>query len=124
MTFPFEAARILLALRRPREAVTFNEHSLWLFGDHPVTFGNMGICYYHAEQLEASLRSFDRACSSIPTMGCRALWRARVLAELRSQVAAPPGSTRLVSTSQSVADQSRRLSALALGLAVFATTAA
>lgn len=80
--FPFEVARVLLALRRPREAVVFNEHSLRLFGDHPVTYGNMGICYYHAEQLEASLRCFDRALQLNPNYGLPRAWRARVLAEL------------------------------------------
>ena len=79
--FPFEVARILLALRRPREAIVFNEHSLRLFGEHPVTYGNMGICYYHAEQIDASIRCFDRALELSPNYGLPKAWRARVLAE-------------------------------------------
>ncbi len=80
--FPFEVARVLLALRRPREAVAFNEQSLRLFGDHPVTYGNMGICLYHAEQPEQAVRCFERALELNPNYGLPRAWRARVLAEL------------------------------------------
>jgi len=80
--FPFEVARVLLALRRPREAIAFNEHSLRLFGDHPVTYGNMGICYYHAEQPDQAVRCFDRALELNPNYGLPRAWRARVQAEL------------------------------------------
>ena len=80
--FPFEVARVLLALRRPKEAVAFNEHSLRLFGDHPVTYGNMGICHYHAEQLDQAVRCFDRALELNPNYGLPRAWRARVMAEL------------------------------------------
>jgi tetratricopeptide (TPR) repeat protein len=80
--FPFEVARVLLALRRPREAIAFNEHSLRLFGDHPVTYGNMGICHYHAEQPEQAIRSFERALELNPNYGLPRAWRARVMAEL------------------------------------------
>jgi len=79
---PFEVARILLAMRRPREAVQFNLHSLSLFGSHPVTYGNMGICHYHAEQPEEALRCFDRSLELSPNYGLPKAWRARVLAEL------------------------------------------
>lgn len=80
--FPFEVARVLLALRRPREAIAFNEQSLRLFGDHPVTYGNMGICHYHAEQPEQAVRCFERALELNPNYGLPRAWRARVQAEL------------------------------------------
>jgi hypothetical protein len=79
---PFELGRILLAMRRPREAIEFNKHSLRMFGEHPVTHGNMGICYYHSEQFEDSLRSFERSLELSPNYGLPKAWRSRVLAEL------------------------------------------
>jgi tetratricopeptide (TPR) repeat protein len=79
---PFELARILLALRRPREAVQFNIHSVNLFGQHPVTFGNMGICHYHAEEPEEALRCFDRSLELSPNYGLPKAWKARLLAEM------------------------------------------
>jgi tetratricopeptide (TPR) repeat protein len=80
---PFELGRILLAMRRPREAIEFNKHSLRMFGEHPVTHGNMGICYYHSEQFEDSLRSFERSLEMSPNYGLPKAWRSRVLAELQ-----------------------------------------
>ena len=79
---PFEIARILLALRRPREAVLFNQHSMRLFGEHPVTLSNMGICHFYAEDFTEALRCFDRAMEINAAYGLPKAWRARVLAEL------------------------------------------
>ena len=79
---PFELARILLAMHRPREAIAFNRYSIERFGHHPVTYGNMGICHYHAEEPEEALRCFDRALELSPNYGLPKAWKARLLAEL------------------------------------------
>ncbi len=78
---PFEVARILLAMRRPKEAVLFNQHSIELFGEHPVTLGNMGICYYHAEEPEEALRCFDLSLHLNPNYGLPKAWKARLSGE-------------------------------------------
>lgn len=78
---PFELARILLAMRRPREAIQFNNYSLLMFGDHPVTYGNMGICHYHAEQPEEALKCFERSIELSPNYGLPKAWKSRILAE-------------------------------------------
>lgn len=79
---PFELARVYLAIRRPREALRFNELSLQLFGEHPVTYCNMGICYYHAEDFANSCRYFERSLKLNPDYGLPKAWLARVHAEL------------------------------------------
>lgn len=78
---PFEMARVYLAIRRPREALRYNELSLQLFGDHPVTFCNMGICHYHAEDFEAARRYFERSLALNPDYGLPKAWLARINAE-------------------------------------------
>ena len=70
-----------VAMRKPREAVQFNQFSVQLFGNHPVTYGNMGICYYHAEQPEEALRCFDKSLELSPNYGLPKAWKARVIAE-------------------------------------------
>jgi Tfp pilus assembly protein PilF len=69
-------------MRRPKEAIQFNVWSTQLFGQHPVTYGNMGICHYHAEQPEEALRCFERALEIAPNYGLPKAWKARVLGEL------------------------------------------
>jgi tetratricopeptide (TPR) repeat protein len=78
---PFELARVYLAIRRPREALRFNELSLQMFGEHPVTFCNMGICHYHAEDFANARRYFERSLAHNPEYGLPKAWLARVHAE-------------------------------------------
>ena len=52
-----------------------------MFGDHPVTFCNMGICYYHAEDFEHARRYFERSLELNPEYGLPKAWLARVAAE-------------------------------------------
>ncbi len=78
---PFELARVYLAIRRPREALRYNELSLQMFGEHPVTFCNMGICYYHAEDFDAARRYFGRSLALNPDYGLPKAWMARLHAE-------------------------------------------
>ena len=78
---PFELARIYLALKRPREALRLNELSIQMFGEHPVTFSNMGICYYHAEDLQSAIRCFKKSLSLNSDYGLPRAWLSRVEAE-------------------------------------------
>lgn len=78
---PFELARMYLAIRRPREALRYNELSLQMFGEHPVTYCNMGICYYHAEDYAEARRYFARSLAINPDYGLPKAWLARVNAE-------------------------------------------
>ena len=78
---PFEIARMYLAIRRPREALRYNEISLQMFGEHPVTYCNMGICHYHAEDYQEARRYFARSLALNPDYGLPKAWLARVNAE-------------------------------------------
>ena len=78
---PFEIARMYLAIRRPREALRYNEISLQMFGEHPVTYCNMGICHYHAEDYAEARRYFARSLALNPDYGLPKAWLARVNAE-------------------------------------------
>lgn len=79
---PFDLARVYLAMKRPREAIVYNERSIRMFGEHPVTYSNMGICFYHAEQPQEALKCFERALQMNPNYGLPKAWRTRVLAEM------------------------------------------
>lgn len=75
---PFEIARILLTMKRPRDAIRYNQRSIELFGDHAVTFLNMGICHFHAEEPEAALRWFNRALDLAPDYAPARSWKVRI----------------------------------------------
>jgi hypothetical protein len=88
---PFELGRFFLAMRRPLEAVRFNQHSIDLFGEHPVTYSNMGIGHYYAEDPDAAVACFDKALALDPSYALPKAWRTRVLAEKERGLApAPP----------------------------------
>jgi tetratricopeptide (TPR) repeat protein len=88
---PFELARILMSLRRPLEAIRFNQLSIDWFGEQPSTYLNMGICHYYSEQPDQALTCFARARELNPEFGLAREWTARILAErARSAAGAPP----------------------------------
>lgn len=78
---PFELARVYLSLKRPREALRFNQTSMDMFGEHPVTFCNMGICYYQAEDTANALLCFEKSLALNPDYGLPKAWLARIAAE-------------------------------------------
>ncbi len=78
---PFELARVFMALRRPIEAIRFNQLSIDWFGETPASYLNMGICHYYAEHPEEALRCFTRSTELNPEFGLAREWSARVLAE-------------------------------------------
>lgn len=84
---PFEIARILMTMRRPVEALRYNQISLDWFGDNPAAYLNMGICYYYAENIEESLRCFKRVLELSPNFGLAREWMARIHAEIAQGVA-------------------------------------
>jgi hypothetical protein len=80
---PFELGRVFLAMRKPREALRYNELSIKQFGEHHVTYCNMGICYYQAEDLDNAVRYFQRSLSMAPDYGLPKAWLARISGEQR-----------------------------------------
>jgi tetratricopeptide (TPR) repeat protein len=78
---PFELGRVFLAMRKPREALRYNELSLKQFGEHHVTYCNMGICHYQAEDIESAVRCFERSLSIAPDYGLPKAWLARISGE-------------------------------------------
>ncbi len=79
---PFEIARIFMALRRPLEGIRFNQHALDMFGEQPVTYLNMGVCHYYAENPTEAMRCFRRSLELNPGFGLAKAWSARVMAEI------------------------------------------
>ncbi|HMU40359.1 MAG TPA: hypothetical protein PKE31_15225 [Pseudomonadota bacterium] len=78
---PFELGRVYLSLKRPREALRYNQISMDMFGEHPVTFCNMGICYYQAEDMANALLCFEKSLERNPDYGLPKAWLARIQAE-------------------------------------------
>lgn len=79
---PFEIARVFLAMKRPREGIRFNEISLELFGSHPVTYFNLGLCAYNAEEPERALGAFAASLEMKPDYAPARDWKIRVESEL------------------------------------------
>ena len=78
---PFELGRVYLSLKRPREALRYNQLSMDMFGEHPVTYCNMGICYYQAEDTANALVCFEKSLALNPDYGLPKAWLARIVAE-------------------------------------------
>ncbi|MGN6110939.1 MAG: tetratricopeptide repeat protein [Kofleriaceae bacterium] len=79
---PFELARIFMALKRPHDAIRFNQIALEWSGEQPATYLNMGVCYYYSENPQEALKCFHRALGLNPEFGIAKSWVSRVLAEL------------------------------------------
>jgi hypothetical protein len=77
---PFELARFSLALRRPRDAIRYGEASLALFGEHAVTYANLGVAHHYAGDPAAALACFDRSIAHADGYATPREWRQRVLA--------------------------------------------
>jgi Tfp pilus assembly protein PilF len=52
-----------------------------MFGEHPVTYCNMGICYYQAEDTANALVCFEKSLALNPDYGLPKAWLARIVAE-------------------------------------------
>ena len=89
---PFEMARIFMALRRPQDGIRFNQCSLDLFGEQPVTYLNMGVCHYYAENPAEAMRCFERSLALNPSFGLAKAWAARLAAELERKRSGAPMS--------------------------------
>lgn len=84
---PFEIARILMSMRRPVEALRYNQIGVDWFGDNPAAYLNMGICNYYAENTAEALRCFKRTLEMNPSFGLAREWMARIHAEIAQGVA-------------------------------------
>jgi len=89
----FEMGRLFMALKRPREGIRVNQHSIDHFGENAGTYANQGICYYQAEEPDEAIRCFDRAIALKPDFAAALAWRTRVIAE-RERIAEAPAVTR------------------------------
>jgi len=89
---PFEMARIFMALRRPQEGIRFNQYSLDLHGEQPVTYVNMGVCHYYAENPAEAMRCFERSLALNPGFGLAKAWSARLAAELERKRSGAPAT--------------------------------
>ncbi len=101
----FELGYVYYAMRRYREALFFYRHSLELYGPHPVTLFNMGLCEFQQGRLDEALASFDRALAQDPSYAPARDWRMRVVAERGEALAdvprLPGGVTALAPASPS-----------------------
>ncbi|HUQ01785.1 MAG TPA: SAM-dependent methyltransferase [Kofleriaceae bacterium] len=77
----FDLGYVYYAMRRYREAMSYYRHSLELYGPHPVTMFNMGLCEFQQGRLDEALALFDHALDRDPTYAPARDWRLRVLAE-------------------------------------------
>jgi tetratricopeptide (TPR) repeat protein len=79
---PFELGRVLSALERPMEALSFYKESLRLFGEHEATYYNAGLCLYRLQQRKEALEMLERSLARKPGYGPAREWRNRIEAEL------------------------------------------
>lgn len=115
---PFELARILMAMRRPIEAIRYNQISLDWFGDDSATRHNMGICQYYAENITEALRCFKRSLELDPTFVRAREWLVRIYAELAQGVTPVPYVPNHVAAEPGLGDASgpvRAAAPLAMG---------
>lgn len=77
----FDLGYVYYAMRRYREAMSFYKHSLDLYGPHPVTLFNMGLCEFQQGRLDEALALFDHALEKEPSYAPARDWRLRVIAE-------------------------------------------
>lgn len=77
----FDLGYVYYAMRRYREAMSYYKHSFELYGPHPVTLFNMGLCEFQQGRLDEALALFDRALEQDPSYAPARDWRLRVLAE-------------------------------------------
>ena len=69
----------------------FNQYAIDLFGEQPVTYVNMGVCHYYAENPVEAMHCFERSLALNPSFGLAKAWAARLVAELeRKRSGAPP----------------------------------
>lgn len=77
----FDLGYVYYAMRRYREAMSYYKHSLELYGPHPVTLFNMGLCEFQQGRLDEALALFDRALEQDASYAPARDWRLRVIAE-------------------------------------------
>lgn len=79
---PFELLRVYLAMNQPSAALRFGELSLRLFGEHPATWYNLGLCHYKLSDFAEALRCFERSLLQKPDAARVQLWRAHARTEM------------------------------------------
>lgn len=77
-----EIASILQAMDQEVDALRYYERSLELYGVHPSTLYNMGLCHYRLGNLERALELFDAALELNGEYGLAREWRIRAAARL------------------------------------------
>jgi tetratricopeptide (TPR) repeat protein len=58
---PFEVGRLYQVLKMFKEAIENYNQSIALFGDHCITYYNLGLCYYSLESFESALKSLKQS---------------------------------------------------------------
>lgn len=101
--FPFEVARVFMAMRRPVDGIRFSKIGIEWFGESPAALLNMGICYYYAENLDEAARCFERALAINTHFGLARAWLARVGSERIALDAGPVGLASVVAARASAA---------------------
>lgn len=80
----FDLGYVYYAMRRYREAMSFYRHSLELYGPHPVTLFNLGLCEYQQGKLDEALTLFDQALEQDSSYAPARDWRLRVVTEMEN----------------------------------------
>ena len=63
---PFAIGRIYHRLRIYKEAIENYNKSLAMFGNHHITYYNLGICFYRIELFKQALKSFEQSLKMAP----------------------------------------------------------
>jgi hypothetical protein len=78
----FEIARLYYSLGKYSESLFFYQLSSNLFGDHHVTFHNMGLCKYALDDYEAANTFFKKSLDKNPSYEKASSWLEKISIEM------------------------------------------
>src|SRR5262249_8668131 len=78
---PFELARLYLSMNEPVTALRFSALSTELFGEHPRTAFNHGLCHFKAGNFAEALQAFGLSLQLQPDYAPAQIWQAHALAQ-------------------------------------------
>lgn len=74
-----------MGIKEYNKALSYFEDSKKYCGEHPISWYNMGICYYNLNQLDDSLECFTHSLNLRPDYHDARSWKTRVEGRLQTE---------------------------------------
>lgn len=81
----FELGRIYMGIKQYKTALNYFEDSKKYCGEHPISWYNMGICYFNLNEFQQSYDCFNRSLNLRPDYHDARSWKTRVESKLASE---------------------------------------